>query len=97
MLHAITLLIITLLPIDPHDFASQACIGGETEQPDGNQLSPPEDVPRDQTFCCTSVNAEGKGSGEDCSAISKELINSCTNVLYCSGSWAKIDGVITCL
>jgi hypothetical protein len=77
--------------MNTHDLGLQECRSGD-------QLAPPEDIDgKDQLFCCNSVESSGKGTGDDCSAIGEELINSCSNVLYCSGNWTKKDGVITCL
>ncbi len=57
-----------------------------------------EAPPPKQHFCCSEVKS---GSGEDCSMIGKESINTCAGsggaVLYCAGSWNLQDGVATCL
>ena len=50
-----------------------------------------------QHFCCSSVDLDGKGSGEGCMAIGEELINSCVHVLYCAGSWGRDEDVTKCL
>jgi hypothetical protein len=60
------------------------------DHPDEIQQKPEND----QHFCCSSVK-DGKGDG--CVAIGAEQINSCQHVLYCAGSWEKIDGDVTCL
>jgi hypothetical protein len=56
-----------------------------------------QDSLEDQHFCCVSVDLNGKGSGENCTATSKELINNCQNVLHCNGSWGKVDDTVRCL
>lgn len=64
-----------------------------TEQPD---KQPPDDPGlEDQHFCCQSIS-EKEFSGDGCTAISKEAINSCPNVLYCPDAWKKKDGNVTC-
>jgi hypothetical protein len=66
-----------------------------TEQPDKR---PPDQPPEEegQHFCCVSVNKKTV-SGDGCGAISKENINSCTNVLYCSGDWVKEGDQVSCV
>lgn len=54
---------------------------------------PPDDEQQGQHFCCQMVN---NFTGEGCISINVENINSCANVLYCSGDWMKKDGVVTC-
>lgn len=65
------------------------------EEPD--KLPPGEVEPADQHFCCQSVDLKTL-TGEGCTAISSslELINTCTNVLYCEGNWGKQDGKVVC-
>ncbi|PRQ09068.1 hypothetical protein [Enhygromyxa salina] len=61
-----------------------------------NEKQPPEeDVQEDQHFCCASVDLENF-TGEGCTAISKETINACSNVLYCPEMWAKSEGKVAC-
>ena len=50
--------------------------------------------PADQHFCCNKVNDDWTGEG--CTAVSKEHINACQNVLYCPGAWRKVDNKVTC-
>lgn len=65
--------------------------------------SPSEDRPvksqkaelKTQHFCCEKVDLDDH-SGKGCSAISKELINSCDEVLYCPAGWGKSAGVVQC-
>ena len=56
---------------------------------------------KDQHFCCDSVGEgkDGHSTGSGCTAISKELINSCpTGVIYCPGEWRKDDnGIVSCV
>lgn len=49
----------------------------------------------DQHFCCQSVDLD-KWSGEDCTTIPAELINSCAEVLYCGGNWGKSGNKVKC-
>lgn len=65
------------------------------EQPD--KKPPLADIEEGQHFCCFSVTASGKGTGEGCTGIDKVNINSCDKVLYCEGGWVKEDGKVTCL
>ncbi|MFO7567758.1 MAG: hypothetical protein R6X02_34265 [Enhygromyxa sp.] len=97
MLHTIALLITALLPIDDTGFVTQECLNSPAPAHDRSKLLPDDLRPENQHFCCNSVNSNDGGSGEDCTAISKELINSCTKVLYCAGGWTKEDGVVNCL
>jgi hypothetical protein len=62
---------------------------------------PPEKKPpadqglEGQHFCCTSVSPKDF-TGDGCVAVSKEQINSCDNVLYCSEGWVKSEGKVAC-
>lgn len=67
--------------------------GTDTQAPTDKQ--PPDDEQQDQHFCCQSVDPKN-WTGDGCSAISSELINSCQHVLYCPGKWTKSDGTVTC-
>jgi hypothetical protein len=70
-----------------------ACNTDPTERP----ANPPGTGEEDgQHFCCTTVDS-GNKSGEGCVGISKENINACSKVLYCSADWTKDDGVVRCL
>jgi hypothetical protein len=66
-----------------------------TEEPD--KLPPGADIQEDQHFCCQSVDPKAM-TGEGCNAISGslEVINSCTNVLFCPAGWAKDNGNVYC-
>lgn len=73
-----------------------ACGGSST--PEGpNERQPPEteDPTADQHFCCKSIDIKTK-TGQDCVSLSKDNIDDCNAVLYCSGFWGKQDGVVTC-
>jgi hypothetical protein len=63
------------------------------EQP---EKKPPEMKPKDQHFCCQSVDPKTK-TGEGCETIGSGKIDLCAEVLYCSGDWAKHDGKVYCL
>jgi hypothetical protein len=65
-----------------------------SEQPD---KKPPEDVQKDQHFCCFDVDPKAM-TGDGCTAISGalETINACQNLLYCEGNYTKKDGTVTC-
>jgi hypothetical protein len=71
--------------------ASLATCGAPDTPPD---RKPTERVMQDQHFCCNSVS---NGTGEGCTAIGVESINSCASVLYCAEGWEKADGNVTCL
>src|SRR5688572_5665524 len=64
-----------------------------SEQPD----APHEMKPKDQHFCCQSVDHKSL-SGDNCNAISDalEVINACGEVLYCEGNWTKSQGTVRC-
>jgi hypothetical protein len=64
------------------------------EQPD---VKPPENVQKDQHFCCQSVDLKSM-SGDGCTAISDslELINACGYLLYCEGNYGKENGHVQC-
>jgi hypothetical protein len=73
--------------------SNMATIESPTEQPD---KKPPDDPAlEDQHFCCTSVSLKDF-TGEGCTAVAKEAINSCPNVLYCPEGWAKSEGKVAC-
>jgi hypothetical protein len=55
--------------------------------------TPPE--VKDQHFCCQDVDQKNL-TGDGCTTIGKEQINSCNNLLYCSGNWSKKDGHVVC-
>jgi hypothetical protein len=64
-----------------------------TEPP--TKAPPSEPSQEDQHFCCHDVDQKSL-SGDGCVTIGKEQINSCNNVLYCSGNWSKKDGHVVC-
>jgi hypothetical protein len=73
--------------------SSAATTEPPTEHPD---KQPPQDPGlEDQHFCCTSVSLKDF-TGEGCTAVAKEAINSCPNVLYCPEGWAKSEGKVAC-
>jgi hypothetical protein len=66
--------------------------------PNAKPVEPPtSDEP--QHFCCDEVGEgkKGKGGGTNCTAINKELINQCTELLFCSGNYYRKKGDVTCL
>lgn len=70
---------------------------GGVISPSEKPLAPPDDSQEDgQHFCCTEVD-EKNAKGDGCLPIGKEHITSCSNVLYCGGSWVKKDGKVTCI
>jgi len=48
-----------------------------------------------QHFCCQDTDPKTQ-SGQSCSAVGKESINTCDDVLYCPKGWTKKDGNVTC-
>jgi hypothetical protein len=68
--------------------------GNPGEQP--IPIQPPTvDGGREQHFCCKVVDVD-KRTGEECVTISKKGIDSCAEVLFCPGFFAKHAGVVTC-
>jgi hypothetical protein len=63
------------------------------DQPD--KLQPEEDIQEDQHFCCHSVDPKSK-TGDGCVTIGANQIDTCGEVLYCPGFWAKHDGKVSC-
>lgn len=59
------------------------------------EKQPPEDFQEHQYFCCTSVDLK-TFTGEGCTAINNEKINTCANVLYCPNMWARSEGKVAC-
>ncbi len=79
-----------------------SCVASEAPEPTTTIHEQPTEVRSgtlglEQHFCCTSVDTNGKGSGEGCTAIGPELINACDHVLYCAGNWAKQKNTTECL
>ncbi|PRQ05751.1 hypothetical protein ENSA5_00710 [Enhygromyxa salina] len=69
--------------------ATQGDPATQVERSSPKNLQSPRESGEDQHFCCEDVELDNE-SGEGCSAIGKEHINSCANVLCCSGNWDKL-------
>jgi hypothetical protein len=72
----------------------QAGLGTTPDEPD--KLPPEDDAPKDQHWCCQSVNPK-TASGEGCHPIGPEHITACNKVLFCDGKWVKDDDKVYCL
>jgi hypothetical protein len=67
------------------------------DDPDApDEVQPPEGTEDGQHFCCTSIDTK-TSSGDGCTMLASEHIVLCNNVLYCNGSYAKVEGKVTCL
>jgi hypothetical protein len=69
--------------------------GAAADPPEPDELprEQPEEPPERDDFCCVEVD---KAYGEGCQTISEKQIDSCANVLHCSGDWYKKDGNVYC-
>lgn len=71
-----------------------ACVAPSNPPDDGYQ--PNQTVLMDQHFCCNKVDPKTL-SGEGCTAIGPEHINTCSKVLFCPEGWTKNDGDVSCV
>ncbi|KIG18904.1 hypothetical protein DB30_07240 [Enhygromyxa salina] len=67
----------------------------QSAAPDEPDIRPPGDDPKEQLFCCETVDPK-TASGEGCKILPKEHILLCQTILACGDVWTLHDGKAAC-